>query len=248
MQDNPGDAPQKIGQMHGALFTKVYEEIKKGIVSGRFRAGDRLYEERLAEEFGVSRNPIREAFRLLGSEGLVEVINRRGVYVRFLDQRQSREIVEIRAVLEGHNARLAARRGDPALLAQAQSILDEGGRALDGGSPEILPGLNERFHDMLARAGDNELLQEMLGQLRLRSALLFAKADPTIQRDSWSEHAHILKAIIDRAEDRAADLATAHVLNAGRRAEAISGAERVDVPPDTDEADRPGRTRRGPRA
>ena len=45
-----------------------------------------------------------------------------------------------------------------------------------------------------------------------------------------------------------ADLATAHVLNAGRRAEAISGAERVDVPPDTDEADRPGRTRRGPRA
>lgn len=229
------DSPQKIGQAHGALFSKVYDEIKNGIIAGRFKAGDRLYEERLAEEFGVSRNPIREAFRLLSSEGLVEVINRRGVYVRFLDLRQSREIVEIRAVLEGHNARLAARRGDPDLLARAQGVLDEGERALVAGRAETLPGLNESFHGLLAKAGDNELLQELLGLLRLRSALLFAKADPTVQLESWNEHADILKAIIDRAEDRAGELATDHVLNAGRRAETLAGADRVDAP---DEAER----------
>lgn len=226
---DPVDAPKKIGQAHNALFSVVYEEIKKGIVTGRFKAGDRLYEERLAEEFGVSRNPIREAFRLLSSEGLVEVVNRRGVYVRFLDQRQSREIVEIRAVLEGHNARLAARRGDPDLLAQAQKVLDQGEGALAGGQPDALPALNEQFHHMLARAGDNELLQELLALLRLRSALLFAKADPTIQRESWTEHADILKAIIGGAEDQAAQLATNHVLRAGQRAETLTGADRVDV-------------------
>ncbi len=224
------DSPQKIGHAHGALFTKVYEEIKAGIISGRFKAGDRLYEERLAEEFGVSRNPIREAFRLLSSEGLVEVINRRGVYVRFLDPRQSREIVEIRAVLEGHNARLAARRGDPELLDRAQGVLDEGTRALAAGRPEALAGLNEQFHGLLSEAGDNELLQELLALLRLRSALLFAKADPTIQRESWDEHADILKAIIDGAEEHAGDLATEHVLRAGRRAETLTGVDRVDAP------------------
>ncbi|PZQ48218.1 MAG: GntR family transcriptional regulator [Rhodovulum sulfidophilum] len=223
------DAVPKLGQAHNALFTQVYEAIKRGILSGRFKAGDRLLEERLAEEFGVSRNPIREAFRLLTAEGLVEVINRRGVYIRFMDPRQSREVVEIRAILEGHNARLVARRGDPDLLDRAAGILGQGEAAIARGEVAALRGLNEEFHRTLALAGENEVLQDLLGLLRLRSALLFAKAEPEVQSESWMEHAHILQAILAGNEEAAAGAATAHVLNAGARAERFRDAERVDV-------------------
>ncbi|GHH03923.1 GntR family transcriptional regulator [Pseudodonghicola xiamenensis] len=216
----PKKTTQRLGAAHNALFLQIHEEMRRRIQNGDFKPGDRLVEDRLAEEFGVSRNPVREAIRLLSSDGLVEVNARRGVYVSVPEVEKARELVEIRAVLEGHNARLAARRGNPKLLAEAGKILEKGQAALAGKRTSALAQLNDDFHRALSRASENETLAEMLATLRLRSSLVFAMADPEVQGQSWQEHADILRAILDADEDKAAALSTDHVLRAGERARA----------------------------
>lgn len=216
---------RQLGAAHTSLFRQIYEALRDQIQGGELRPGDRLVEDRLAADFGVSRNPVREAIRMLGADGLVEVNARRGVYVTVPDPDKIRELVEIRAVLEGHNARLAARRGNPRLVAAASRILKKGQAALEAEKIGQLGRLNEEFHDALARASENESLGEMLGAMRLRSSLGFAMSDPAVQAQSWREHAGILQAILDGDEDLAETLSRNHVLNAGGRAR-----DRADAP------------------
>lgn len=209
-----------LGSAHTSLFHQVHEALRRRIQSGALKPGDRLVEDRLAEEFGVSRNPVREAIRMLGADGLVELNARRGVYVAIPDPEKIQELVEIRAVLEGHNARLAARRRNPALLKAVGRILDRGKAALAKGKAAALGPLNDDFHEALALASENESLSEMLGVMRLRSSLAFAMSDPEVQEQSWQEHQGILEAILAGDEDRAEALSRAHVLKAGDRARA----------------------------
>src|ERR1700677_2474063 len=103
----PADS-RRLGALHSPLRDKVAEQIRAAILSGHFKPGDRLIEDRLAEEFAVSRNPIREAMRTLASEGLIEVTARRGAVVASLSPQEAEELLEVRATLEGANARLAA--------------------------------------------------------------------------------------------------------------------------------------------
>lgn len=211
-------ASRQLGAAHTALFHQIYEALRDRIQRGELRPGDRLIEDRLAEEFGVSRNPVREAIRMLSADGLIDVNARRGVYIAVPDPTKIQELVEIRAVLEGHNARLAARRGNPRLLAAAGRILARGQAALEAEATGSLGKLNDEFHKALALASENESLSEMLGSMRLKSSLGFAMSDPVVQAQSWQEHAGILQAILDGEEDQAEALSRSHVLKAGDRA------------------------------
>lgn len=219
----------QLGAAHRALFFQIYEALRDRIHQGDLRPGDRLVEDRLAADFGVSRNPVREAIRMLSADGLVELNARRGVYVAVPDPVKIQELVEIRAVLEGHNARLAARRGNPKLLAAVSRILERGQKALASEKTGQLGRLNEEFHAALAKASENESLCEMLGSVRLRSSLGFAMGDPAVQAQSWREHAGILQAILDGDEDGAETLSRNHVLNAGDRARARAAEEAAEV-------------------
>jgi DNA-binding GntR family transcriptional regulator len=211
-----GKSPAKrLGEQHNSLHNLVYDEIRSAIVNGRLKPGERLVEERLAEEYGVSRNPVREALRALSAEGLVDVSSRRGAHVALIAPEKLQEIIEIRALLESHNARLAARHKNPAVLKTVEAILLKGQTALSVGRLRSLRELNEQFHKALAQAGNSELLSEMLGALRARSALLFSPDNPARQAQNWDEHAGILQAILDGDEDVAAKRAMAHVLGAG---------------------------------
>lgn len=206
---------KRLGEQHNSLHNLVYDEIRSSIVSGRLKPGERLVEERLAEEYGVSRNPVREALRALSAEGLVDVSSRRGAHVANIAPDKLQEIIEMRALLESHNARLAARHKNPVILKNAEAILLKGQAALNVGRLRNLRELNEQFHKTLAQAGSNELLSEMLGALRARSALLFSPDNPARQAVNWEEHAGILQAILDGNEEMAAKRAMAHVLGAG---------------------------------
>lgn len=206
---------KRLGEQHNSLHNLVYQEIRAAIVSGRLKPGERLVEERFAEEYGVSRNPVREAIRALSSEGLVEVPSRKGTYVAELAPEKVREIIEIRALLESHNARLAARHKNPATLKSIETILQKGRNAINAGRLKGLRELNDQFHEALAEAGNNSLLSEMLGSLRARSALLFSPDNPARQAMNWEEHAGILQAIVDGDEELAAKRAMAHVVGAG---------------------------------
>jgi DNA-binding GntR family transcriptional regulator len=198
-----------------SLHGRVVAELRQAILSGRFKPGERLVEERLAEELGVSRNPVREAIRMLASEGLVEVTARRGASVLRLTGQEARETIEVRALLEGHNARLAARHRDRETIRRIEKVLVRGTRAVAAGRFDQLTELNQEFHRELYAAGRNTVLGDLVQKLRERTAMLFSPTDPARQAHLWQDHAAILRAIIDGDERTAAALAAEHVMRAG---------------------------------
>jgi len=197
------------------LHDRVVAELRRAILSRRFKPGERLVEERLAAELGVSRIPVREAIRALASEGLVELTARRGASVARLSAQEARETIELRALLEGQNARLAARRRDAGVQQRITAVLERGAAAVQAGRFDQLAALNRQFHEELALAGRNTVLAELLTRLRDRTEMLFAPDAPAGQRAAWDEHAAILRAIVAGDEQEAAILAAAHVTRAG---------------------------------
>src|SRR5215468_5419037 len=157
-----GNSKRRLGEDYLSLHGRVIEELRQAILSRKLKPGERLVEGRLADEFGVSRNPVREAIRVLASEGLVEVTARRGASVISMTDEEARETIEVRALLEGQNARLAARRRDEAVLRQ-------GTEAVAAKRYDLLPGLNQQFHHELAAAGRNRVLGDLLKRLRERT-------------------------------------------------------------------------------
>jgi DNA-binding GntR family transcriptional regulator len=236
-----GSFKRRIGEEHASLHGQVIAELREAILTGRLRGGDRLVEEKLAEELGVSRNPVREAIRVLASEGLVDVAARRGASVAVMSDQEARETIEVRALLEGHNARLAARRHDKQLIKRIEAVLNKGTAAVAAGRFDQLFQLNQQFHDALAAAGQNRVLGELLQKLRDRTAMLFAPMSPSRQSRSWNEHADILRAIIDGDERAAATLAAEHVMRAG--VDFMAGLDAVgELPqPSSARAARPGK-------
>ena len=148
-------------------------------------------------------------------KGLVDVAARRGASVAVMSDQEARETIEVRALLEGQNARLAARRHDKELINRIEAVLKKGTAAVAAGRFDQLFQLNQQFHDALAAAGQNRVLGELLQKLRDRTAMLFAPMSPSRQSRSWNEHAEILRAIIAGDERLAAALAAEHVMRAG---------------------------------
>jgi DNA-binding GntR family transcriptional regulator len=208
-------AKRRLGEEHSPLRDQVVTELRQAILSGRLKPGDRLVEGRLADELGVSRNPVREAIRALASEGLIEVTARRGAAVATMTEQEARETIELRALLEGQNARLAARRHDQQIIKRIETVLNKGSAAVAAKRFDQLFDLNQQFHSELAAAGQNTVLGELLQKLRERTSMLFSPLDPGRQARNWEEHAAILRAIIDGDERTAATLAAEHVMRAG---------------------------------
>src|SRR5258706_16187640 len=104
----PSIPAESVGRAHLPLRDLVATELRRLILDGTLPPGERLIEDRLAELFGVSRNPIREAIRMLEAEGFPDVTPRRGSFVARLDASQAGDLFEVRVALEPLGARLAA--------------------------------------------------------------------------------------------------------------------------------------------
>jgi DNA-binding GntR family transcriptional regulator len=192
----------------------VGQKIRDQILDGKLRPGERLVEDRLSAELGVSRVPVREALRELSAEGLVRIERNRGASVTEVTPQLVAELVEVRALLEGLNARLAAQRHDPQIVRQLKEVLKRGNAAAVSGSSEQLARLNAVFHERLAEASRNSVLLDVMRSLRERTSLAFAINGRRRAREDWQEHAGILAAVIAGDSERAALLATRHVHNA----------------------------------
>lgn len=204
-----------IGSRHRSLNDVVADALREAILSGQFKPGDRLPEPQLAEMFGVSRNPIREALHILSHEGLIEINRRKGARVQMMSYEEVAETIELRAELEGLGARNAARHCDGALKAKLSALLDAGNAAHETQNLDELRVLNNRFHLELADAGRNRYLAEFVRTLRDRTYWLFSAKSYERALESWTEHANVLKAVIAGDEQKAAILATAHVKGIG---------------------------------
>jgi len=125
-------------ERHQTLREKILETIRDAILKGTLKPGEKVAEPELAERFGISRTPIREAFRQLESEGYLTVIPRKGAVVTALSEQDVQEFYAIKSILEGYAAELAATR-------------------LSLKEIERLEAINERLRE-LAKEGDVRIL------------------------------------------------------------------------------------------
>lgn len=191
----PHRGPRPLGQIHQPLREAVQDAIRLAIVEGRYPQGERLLEDQLAQELDVSRNPVREALQALATEGFVVIEPRRGARVASISTARAIELFEVREVLEGLAARLAAERRSPQQLATLQAIVEEGHQLVDAGRLNELPELNNRFHVVLHSAAGNDMLTDVLGRLGPVITWVYARRIAERSTHSWTEHAAIVEAI-----------------------------------------------------
>lgn len=225
----PGHAPhngaEKLGNQHSPLFAVIRDRLRQRILSGEFQPGARLVEGKLSEDMAVSRIPVREALRALAAEGLVTIEPRRGARVSVLSEELAYDMVEVRAALEGLNAKLAAKRRDHTTIEQLKYILEQGNQAVEANDWNRCRVLNAQFHEMLATIANNGVLTDIMRSLRDRTALVFAPSNMHRVRENWSDHAQILSAVIAGNSELANLLATQHVHNAALEYKAARAAD-----------------------
>lgn len=189
----------------------VADEIRVMITTGVLAPGERLFEDRLAEQLGVSRNPVREALRALEGTGLVEVVPRRGAYVSRLEPERAKQLLELRSLLEAYAAeQAAAHRTDEQLKAMRECLAD--GRAATAEGDLVRAASHHRlFHILVEQAADNEFLETVVAPLRHQTELVFSTLADARGVTSWDEHDQILDAIVHGDPQRAHDSAVHHM-------------------------------------
>jgi DNA-binding GntR family transcriptional regulator len=147
---------------------KAYAAIYEALTDGRLRPGERLAEERLAREIGVSRTPVREALRRLSAEGFVEFLPNQGGKVPFLSVDDIIEIFDLRVILESYAASLAAQKINAAQLQELDELCTQMEKSVVKLSPNYLEEIsanNRRFHRILIEATRGQRLSRILTQV-----------------------------------------------------------------------------------
>ncbi len=216
-----------IGSSHKSINMAITETLRQAILSGKFKTGERLTEVGLAKTFDVSRNPVREALRVLEVEGLVEISPRKGARVALLSLDEIQEIIELRAELDGMSAKYAAKRSNNEVRAALQQLLKKGDKADSENDEDILAELNHDFHNQIAIAGKNRFLLGFMKALNDKTQWIFANRPEYAFANNWKEHAEILRAVISGDGELAFVLAKRHVEGVGREiAKATASDER----------------------
>ncbi|MFJ9866508.1 GntR family transcriptional regulator [Streptomyces sp. NPDC101165] len=193
----------------GAVRERVLATLRQDIIAGRLGPGERLVERELAERFGVSRVPVREAIRALVAEGFVLFESARRTVVRRLTPTDVQELFELREALEVYAAGLAAARVTPEALAELRGLLAEAATATNDGDGEAITDINTRFHDRILAMAGNSLLISVMEPVDGRLRWL------TRQNEEWpqllDEHRELYEAIASGDPDRARAHALGHV-------------------------------------
>lgn len=197
----------------------IAEELEALIFNGTFADGARLDEVQLAQQFGVSRTPIREAFQRLAQSGMVEQIPRRGVFVRQPGPVELIEMFEVMAELESVCARLAASRISDGALRDLQQANEHCNAAVGAQDTEIYYRANERFHAILYRQSGNGFLEQECHRLH-RRLQPFRRVQLRLRgrlSQSMAEHEAIVAALLDGDGARAAEVIRTHVAVQGEK-------------------------------
>ncbi len=161
---------------------RAYQHIRAKLLRGSLESGERLSEEALASEIGISRTPVREALNRLATEGLAMQLPHYGVFVRTFERDELADLYDLRILLESHAVRLAAERRTEAQLVEAEGICDRqreivhafrrsGGAKLEGDLAERHSELDLRFHSILLDAAHSSATTKVASDLRLLTQL-----------------------------------------------------------------------------
>jgi DNA-binding GntR family transcriptional regulator len=194
------DMPGKVAQITKndfrppVLTEQISQILMKAILEGSLRHGDQLVETELQKQFGISRSPLREAFRDLEKKGLVVIIPRRGTFVRDVTRQDVEENFPVRATLEALAARQALAKISRKTLREMEVALSKMKRAGETGDATLYRENHNRFHDLFIMASGNGLLTELLKTLRVHRMWYFLAYHyhKEKMKTSLAEHERIL--------------------------------------------------------
>ena len=191
----------------------AYSLILEAIDGGVYRPGDRLVESEMADRFGVSRTPVREALQRLETQSML-ARDGRSLIVASLDHNQLAELYVVRAELEGLAARLAAQHASDEEIRVLRAMVDEDRKLL--GDPRALSRANRRFHKQIHLASHNRYLVQQLDLVHRSMALMATTSLAAEGRDTetLSEHAAIVDAIAARDGATAYEALRTHISRA----------------------------------
>ncbi len=198
-------APNLVEQVHEALLAEIG--------AGRLAPGERIIQEQIARELGVSRQPVQQALVLLRKQGVLREAPGRGLIVAPLDVDQVQHMYEVRAVIEGLACRLAAQRGAERAARQGPALIEAGRKAVAAGQLGRMTAADMRFHEFVYELAGNPLIGPTMAPhwtatQRLMGEVVTRDETP---RDIWDQHEAMLAAIADGDGDRAETLARRHI-------------------------------------
>ena len=188
-----------------ALYLQVADRLREQIYQHELKPGDAIDEMALCERFGISRTPLREALKVLNSEGLIELIPRKGSFVRSMEIEELNELFPVMAVLEGLCAREAVENSSPCDLEQLEKMHDKLEQLAALGNIDGYYEQNFVFHQAVQDLSGNKWLQRVIGDLRkvLRLARHMQLTIPGRLEASLEEHRQIMKAFRKHDPDMA---------------------------------------------
>ena len=193
----------------------VFNTLRRAILTGQLRPGERLMEVHLANKLGVSRTPIREAIRKLELEGLVVMIPHRGAEVAKISEKSLKDVLEVRRALDELIAELACSRITPEQLIELKEAADDFEKATKTEDTTTIAKADIAFHDILMEATGNLRLKQLVNNLAeqmYRYRFVYLK-DETKHSMLVHEHSDIYNAILNKDKAAAAKAARIHIDN-----------------------------------
>ena len=196
-----------------ALYEDVAELLRQRIFSGALKPGSWIDELKIAEEYGISRTPLREALKVLATEGLITMRLRRGAYVTEVSHEDVRNVFHLMALLESDAASIVASQATDAELAELQKLHNQLEKACKDRAKFF--AINETFHLKLLAIANNRWRDQMVADLRKVMKLNRAQSlfkEGRIQ-ESLAEHRAVLHALLARNSEAAALAMHTHIAN-----------------------------------
>jgi DNA-binding GntR family transcriptional regulator len=196
-----------------SVVERLFDRMRNHIIEGRFAPGQRLVEADLTEQFKISRGPLREAVRRLAAEGLVDITHNRGARVKKLDHGEVISLYEVREVMEGLAARLAAERASAAERKEIKASFQDMAKALSANNIRGYIAMNSQFHALILNASGNAVLTAAITRLQTPVLRLQFESMMTekVVRESFEEHREIVDAIVGKNPDKAELLMRHHI-------------------------------------
>ncbi|HPO58516.1 MAG TPA: GntR family transcriptional regulator [Anaerolineaceae bacterium] len=198
----------------------VTVSLQEAILNGQFEPGEKLDQDLIAAQLQVSRTPVREALKVLASEGYVEILPYRGAFIPRVSQRDIYDVYEIRWLIEPEVVRQATPLIPDALILQFEETFEQQTAASGKWSERQVLDTDQSFHALFTRHCQNQLIHEFLNKLnhRIFRVRNFAFRQPGTHLEvSLHEHCAILEAVRQRDPDRAAELMQTHLKNSAHR-------------------------------
>lgn len=199
-----------------SLRGRVFEKLREDILSGKYKENDELREVAIGEELGVSRTPVREAFRQLELEGLIKIIPNKGAYVTGITSKDVHDIYMIRSMLEGLAASWATEHITTEQMEELEENVFLAEFHCDKGHAEQMTQIDNRFHEIIYEASNSKMLEHLLKDFHQYVVRIRQKTLANSGRGKASNHEHkqIMEAIKAKDAKQAEVLAHEHIINA----------------------------------